>query len=91
MRIERFAGKEASVDYVKANPECTEVEVTAIYSEAALVARPANRQWLIQDPEALRQEYSANLVAAGYIPDTTWASWRAWILATPKAIILGLN
>lgn len=91
MRTERFAGKAAAVEAVKANPECTEDEATAAYTVAALAARPAERQWLLQDPVALRKEYSANLKSFGYIPDETWESWRAWILATPTEVILGLS
>jgi hypothetical protein len=91
MRAERFAGKAAAVDHVKANPGATEAEATDAYRVAALAARPAGRQWILQDPLALRQEYTANLVAYGLIPDSTWESWRAWILATPRDVILGLN
>lgn len=91
MRTERFTGKAAAVDYVKANPAATEDAATAAYRTAALAARPSDRQWLIQDPLALRQEYAANLVAAGYIPDASWESWRAWLLATDREVILGLN
>ncbi len=91
MRVERFAGKAACIDYVKANPTCAEADALAAYKTAALAARPADRQWLLIDPSSLRQEYSASLVKLGLIPDTTWASWAAWIVATDKATILGLN
>lgn len=91
LRIERFAGKAASVDFVKANPESTEEQAVEVYRTAALAARPADRQWLLQDPNTLRKEYTANLVKYGLIPDDTWESWRAWVLATPRDIILGLN
>jgi hypothetical protein len=91
MRAERFAGKAASVDFVKANPTCTEDQVIPIYKAAALAARPPDRQWLLQDPVALRQEYAANLLKYGLIPDATWESWRAWIIATDRDVILGLN
>lgn len=91
LRAERFAGKAAWVDYVKANPACIEADALPAYTAAALKARPADRQWLLHDATALRQEYSASLVRAGLIPDTTWASWRAWILATPRDVILGLS
>lgn len=91
MRLERFAGKGAVVDLVKAKPDTSEADATAAYTAAALAARPADRQWLLIDPAALRQEYSANLVAAGYIPVPTWEAWRAFIIATDKAVILGLS
>jgi hypothetical protein len=91
MRAERFAGKAAAVDYVKANPTASEDAATSAYRTAALAIRPASRQWLLQDPLALRQEYTATLVAYGLIPDPSWESWRAWILATDRDVILGLN
>ena len=90
MRAERFAGKAASIDFVKANPACSEADAEVAYRAAALAARPADRQWLLIDPASLRQEYTATLKAANMIPDTTWESWRAWIIATDKAVILGL-
>lgn len=91
LQNERFAGKAAAVEFIKANPTCTEQEACAAYIQAALDSRPAGRKWLLQAPDALRQEYSANLVAYGLIPDASWESWRAWILATPTEVILGLN
>lgn len=78
-------------DYVKANPTCVEADAEVAYRTAALAARPADRQWLLVDPGSLRQEYSANLVKLGLIPDTSWASWAAWIVATDRDTILGRN
>jgi hypothetical protein len=90
LRSERYSGKAALVDYVKAHPSCAESDALAAYRTAALAARPADQQWLIQDITGLRQQYSFNLVAAKLISDTTWASFAAWIVATPKDTILGL-
>jgi hypothetical protein len=75
---------------MKANPTCAEADAEAAYRTAALAARPSDRQWLLIDPSSLRQEYTATLKALGMIPDTTWESWRAWIVATDKNTILGL-
>ncbi|SRR6266568_4246561 len=91
MRAERFAGKAAVVDHVKANPTCSEADAELAYRTAALAARPSDRQWLLVAPASLRQEYSASLVKLGLISDTTWASWAAWIVATDRDTILGLN
>jgi uncharacterized phage infection (PIP) family protein YhgE len=96
MQKEREAGKEALIDYIKANPTCTEVDAEAQWRTAALAVRPADRQWLLQDPEALRHEYTANLmhytddsgVVHNYITDATWESFRAFIIATDKAVLL---
>jgi len=90
MRIERFAGKAAAVDFLKANPEAAEADTEAVYKTAALAARPADRKWLLQDPTALRQEYAYQLMALNMIPDVSWESWRAWIVATDRETILGL-
>lgn len=87
LRTERFAGKSACIDFVKANPACTLDQAVQAWTTAAMAATglpapvvpPANYQGL----------YAANLHAAGLIPDTTWASQAAWIAATEKSVIMG--
>jgi hypothetical protein len=87
LRTERFAGKSACVDFVKANPACTEAEAVAAWSIAGMAA--TGLPVLLQDPEALGQVYRANLLAAHLVPDATWESQRSWLNATSKEIIMG--
>ncbi len=87
LRVERFAGKSACVDFVKAHPACTEAEAVAAWGAGGMVA--TGLQVLLQDPAALGQVYRTNLLAQGLTPDTTWESQRVWLVATPKTIIMG--
>lgn len=87
LRTERFAGKSASVDYIKANPTCAEADAIAAWASAGIAAtgQPA----LIVPAENYAVIYRANLLSMGLVPDTTWESQRAWIVATDKAVIMG--
>jgi len=87
LQAERFAGKAASVDYIKANPTCTEADAIAAWTTAGLAATglPA----LIVPAESYAALYRANLAKMGLTPDATWESQRAWIVATDKATIMG--
>lgn len=87
MRNERFAGKGASVDYVKANPTCSEADAIDAWTIAGIAATDLGT--LIVPPETYGIIYRKNLHALGLVPDTTWESQRSWILATPKEIIMG--
>lgn len=87
LRAERFAGKAASVDFIKANPECTEAEAVAAWDAAGLAA--TGLPVLLQDTASLAQVYRLNLVAGGYIAEPTWEAQRAWIVATDKSVVLG--
>ena len=87
LRSERFAGKAASVDFIKANPTCTEIEAVAAWDVAGKAA--TGLPVLLQNTENLAIMYRANLARAGMIPDATWESQRAWIVATDKAVIMG--
>lgn len=88
LRTERFAGKAASIDYVKANPDCTEDDATEAWTTAALAA--TGRSKLFQDPGELGALYREQLVAAGLISEPTWEAQRAWIAATDKDAVMGL-
>lgn len=88
LRTERFAGKAASVDYVKANPECAESDAIAAWDEAAKAA--TGLPLVIQGPGALGALYRQNLMQAGLIQEPTWEAQRAWILATPAETVMGL-
>lgn len=87
LRLERFAGKAASVDFIKANPECTEAEAEEAWELAAIASTglPA----LVVPVASYAALYRANLVKAGLIPEATWEAQRAWIIATPKDVIMG--
>ena len=74
---ERTAGQTAVVQTVKTDPTTTEEAAKAAWRSAALASRPADRQWLLCDPDGLLQEYQANLGLAD------WEAFRAWIVATP--------
>ncbi len=87
LRLERFAGKSASVDYIKANPTCTEQAAEDSWTTAALVA--TGLPVLVVPVASYAALYRANLLALGLVPDLTYESQRAWIVATPKAVIMG--
>jgi hypothetical protein len=86
LRQERFAAKSASVDYIKANPACAEADAIAAWTTAGIAA--TGLQALIVPAENYAALYRANLAKAGLIPDTTWESHRAWIVATDKADLI---
>ena len=88
LRVERFAGKAASIDHVKANPNCKEQQATKAWTDAALAA--TGRKTLLQDPGELGALYREQLVAAGLIAEPTWEAQRAWIAATDKDAVMGL-
>ena len=88
LRVERFAGKAASIDHVKANPNCNENQAIKAWTDAALVA--TGRKTLLQDPVELGALYREQLVAAGLIAEPTWEAQRAWIAATDKDAVMGL-
>lgn len=87
LRAERFAGKSAAIDYIKANPTCTEGDAEGAWEAAALVVTglPA----LIVPVGNYSFLYKANLVKAGLIQSPTWEAQRDWIIATDKTVIMG--
>lgn len=87
LRTERFAGKSAAVDFVKANPECLKADAIAAWEEAAKAA--TGLPLVIQSPAALGALYRQQLLANGLIQADTWEEQRAWIVATDKAVIMG--
>ena len=75
---ERTAGQYAIVRAIKGGAvEMTEDEAKSLWREAALSARPSDRQWLLCDPDGLLQEYQANLGLKD------WDAFRQWIIETP--------
>lgn len=88
LRTERFAGKSASIEFVKANPNCNENQAIKAWTDAAIAA--TGRSKLMQDPGELGALYREQLLAAGLIAAPTWEAQRAWIVATPKDAAMGL-
>lgn len=86
VELERFAAKDAVIDYVKANPECTEDDAAQAWDAAALASHPDFAQ-VIQPALVMSALYRANLVKASLIPDDTWESHRAFIINTAKTSI----
>ena len=87
LRIERFAGKSASVDFIKTNPTCAEADAITAWTTAALAA--TGLAALVVPAENYATLYRTRLKSAGSVPDTTWESQRAWIVATDKNTIMG--
>ena len=86
VEAERFAAKDAAIDYIKANPECTEDEAAQAWNDAALASHP-NFPLVIQDGKVMSMLYRLNLVKAGLIPDNSWESHRAFVLNTSKMVV----
>ena len=87
LRRERFAGKEASVDYIKANPECAEADAELAWEKAGKLA--TGFASLLVPAASYSMLYRLNLVAAGLIAEATYEAQRAWIVATPKETVMG--
>jgi hypothetical protein len=90
MRAERFAGKNGAVEFVKANPECSEAEAIAAYEAAAITARPADRQYLVLSAASLLLEYRRNAVALGATQEDTWEDFRTFLVATPLETLINM-
>lgn len=89
IETERFAAKDAVVDYVKANPECSEEDAAEQWKAAALASHPGF-PLVLQDGLVMSALYRSNLLKAGLIVEDTWAAHRQWILANAKAVIESL-
>ena len=87
LRQERFAGKSAAVDFIKANPTCTEEEAEETWAVAAKLA--TGRDTLMVPVHRYSVLYQENLFAAGYTTEASYETQRAWIIATPKETIMG--
>ncbi len=88
LRLERFAGKSASVDFVKTNPTSTQAEAEASWDSAAIAA--TGLQAVVVPAGNYGAIYRANLISAGLIAQDTWEAQRDWIVATPKTAIMGI-
>ncbi len=86
-QAERAAGKAAAVSFIKANPTCTEADAITAWNAGAQPTLPVGMVHPLNDPAGLLEAYIANAHAAGATPDTTWASFAAFIVATPAATL----
>ena len=86
-QAERAAGKAAAIAYIKANPTCTEADAITAWVSGAQPTIPAGMVHPLNDPAGLLEAYIANAHAAGATPDTTWASFAAFVVATPAATL----
>lgn len=86
---ERFAAKSAVIDFVQANPACSEEEAAEQWRAAALASHPDFPD-VIQDALVMSRLYRANLLKAALITDDSWEAHRQWILTNPKALIESL-
>jgi hypothetical protein len=88
LETERFAAKDATIDYIKANPACTEAEAAAAWDTAAVATHPY-LPLTLQAAIPMGRLFQANLVKMNLIVENTWEAQRAWILANTKEVILG--
>lgn len=86
---ERFAAKDATIAYVKANPGCTEEEAAQAWDAAALASHP-DFTMVIQGGLVMSAMYRANLLKAELISENTWESHRAFILNTSTEVLEAL-
>lgn len=86
VETERAAAKAAVVDYVQANPACSEDDAAGAWNAAATAA--TGLTVVLQDAKSMSFLYRSRLAAAGLIAESTWEAHRDWICATPKATIL---
>jgi len=88
LRAERFAGKSASIDAIKADPTISLADAEAAWTVAALAATGLGH--LGVEPGFYGALYRHQLHTAGRIQEATWEAQRAWIVATDKAEIMGI-
>jgi hypothetical protein len=87
--VERFAAKEGSIDYVKANPEASEQDAIVAWDQAALASHPT-LPVVLQNGGSLSALYRINLLTGGYIEENSWEAHRQFILNTDRAVLLAL-
>ena len=89
-QTERAAGKAAAVAYIKANPTCAEAEALAAWNTGATPTLPTGCTLFLNNATGLLEAYIINAHALGATPDTTWASFAAFIVATPETTLLAM-
>jgi len=85
LKTERNAGITAAVLYIQANPTCAEDQAVTAWTTAAIAATGLSA--CIIPPLNLLPLYAGNAVAEKLIPDASFASLAAWIVATPTTTI----
>lgn len=86
--VEREAAKVSCIDFIKANPTCTEAAAAAAWNTGAAASSALNI--VTQDGLAMGRLYRFNLFTSNGIAADTWDTFRAWVIATPRASILAL-
>jgi hypothetical protein len=89
LELERAAAKSSTIDYVKANPTCSQSEAAQAWDSGALSSHPTF-PIVLQPALPFSNLYQAQLVALGYIQSATWENQRAWIVATTKDNIMSI-
>lgn len=90
LETEREAAKTASITFIQGNPACTEAEAAAAWDTAATATNAATINMPVQSGLAMGRLYQLNLYSTGLILAPTWENFRAWVIATPAAIILAI-
>jgi len=89
-QTERAAGKAAAINFVKANPTCTEAQAIAAWTTGATSTFPPGCTMPVNNPAGLLEAYMNNAHAIGATPDTTWASFVTLLINTPLATLLAM-
>lgn len=84
---ERYAAKSATIDFIKANPTCTEQEAANIWNTAAIASHP-EFIYAVQEGLVMGKLYQVNLTSRLFISSPTWENQRTWITATAKDVIM---
>jgi hypothetical protein len=87
---ERQAGKASAITYIQANPACAEGDAINAWNAGASPTIPTGMTQLLNNPTGLLEAYIANAHSLGATPDTTWASFAAFVCATPAATLLAM-
>jgi ankyrin repeat protein len=90
LETEREVAKAACVAYIKANPSCTESAAATAWDQAAAANNASTINMSVQSGLAMGRLYARNLAAQGLAPDSTWGSFRAWVIATPTDVIMAV-
>ena len=84
---ERTIGQGAAIDFIKANPECSEEEALSAWLEAVTAAIPV----VTHDPKGLLKLYVGNMAGQMATPgDTAWEAFRAFVGMTDKSKLMGM-
>jgi len=89
-QTERAAGKAAAINFVKANPTCTEAQAIAAWTTGATSTFPPGCTMPVNNPAGLLEAYMNNAHAIGATPDTTWTSFVTLLINTPLATLLAM-